>query len=235
MIVDGSEIGDVYAYKAKDGVVSLQKAFNSISRSNSWDYASVKVSVDDNTLDLTEGTLNDKFYSEIRTSAFAVSKDDSPLYRRFNNAALGESETADSLFFVEKIRKEYLMDEWNKNLTDKNVDYAGIWNKEKADGKLGFIVDTAWVNRGNGDIKPQYLISVARNDQAGTPGVPCTYEHNHFDNAGNPVDAVHCSHATQGHSGFDYGKYLVSFGDSALIKGHELKVPYMDIDGVILA
>ena len=90
------------------------------------------------------------------------------MYRRFNNAALGESETADSLFFVEKIRKEYLMDEWNKNLTDKNVDYAGIWNKEKADGKLGFIVDTAWVNRGNGDIKPQYLISVARNDQAGT-------------------------------------------------------------------
>ena len=231
LIVDGSEIGDVYAYKAKDGVVSLQKAFNSISRSNSWDYASVKVSVDDNTLDLTEGTLNDKFYSEIRTSAFAVSKDDSPLYRRFNNAALGESETADSLFFVEKTRKEYLMDEWNKNLTDKNVDYAGIWNKEKADGKLGFIVDTAWVNRGNGDIKPQYLISVARNDQAGTPGIPCTYEHNHFDNAGNPVDAAHCSHATQGHSGFDYGKYLVSFGDSALIKGHELKVPYMDIDG----
>ena len=231
LIVDGSEIGDVYAYKAKDGVVSLQKAFNSISRSNSWNYASVKVSVDDNTLDLTEGTLNDKFYSEIRTSAFAVSKDDSPLYRRFNNVALGESETADSLFFVEKIRKEYLMDEWNKNLTDKNVDYAGIWNKEKADGKLGFIVDTAWVNRGNGDIKPQYLISVARNDQAGTPGVPCTYEHNHFDNAGNPVDAAHCSHATQGHSGFDYGKYLVSFGDSALIKGHELKVPYMDIDG----
>ena len=231
LIVDGNEIGDVYAYKAKDGVVSLQKAFNSISRSNSWDYASVKVSVDDNTLDLTEGTLNDKFYSEIRTSAFSVSKDDSPLYRRFNNAALGESETADSLFFVEKIRKEYLMDEWNKNLTDKNVDYAGIWNKEKADGKLGFIVDTAWVNRGNGDIKPQYLISVARNDQAGTPGIPCTYEHNHFDNAGNPVDAAHCSHATQGHSGFDYGKYLVSFGDSALIKGHELKVPYMDIDG----
>ena len=231
LIVDGSEIGDVYAYKAKDGVVSLQKASNSISRSNSWNYASVKVSVDDNTLDLTEGTLNDKFYSEIRTSAFAVSKDDSPLYRRFNNAALGESETADSLFFVEKIRKEYLMDEWNKNLTDKNVDYAGIWNKEKADGKLGFIVDTAWVNRGNGDIKPQYLISVARNDQAGTPGIPCTYEHNHFDNAGNPVDAAHCSHATQGHSGFDYGKYLVSFDDSALIKGHELKVPYMDIDG----
>ena len=78
---------------------------------------------DDNTLDLTEGKLNDKFDdgtdNEIRTSAFAVEVDNSPLYRRFDNAELEESETADSLFFVEKIRKEYLMDEWNKNLQDK--------------------------------------------------------------------------------------------------------------------
>ena len=157
--------------------------------------------------------------------------DDSPLYRRFNNAALNESETADSLFFVEKIRKEYLMDEWNKNLTDKTVDYVGIWNKEKADGKLAFIVDTAWVNRGAGTIKPQYLVSVARDDQEGTPGIPCTYEHNHFDNAGNPVSAANCSHATKAHPGFNYGKYMVSFADSARIKGKEYKTPYMDIDG----
>ena len=40
------------------------------------------------------------------------------------------------------------MDEWNKNLTAEDVDYAGIWNKDKADGKLFFHVDTAWVNRG---------------------------------------------------------------------------------------
>ena len=215
LIVDGSEIGDVYAYKAKDGVVSLQKAFNSISRSNSWDYASVKVSVDDNTLDLTEGTLNDKFYSEIRTSAFAVSKDDSPLYRRFNNVALGESETADSLFFVEKIRKEYLMDEWNKNLTDKNVDYAGIWNKEKADGKLAFIVDTAWVNRGSGNIKPQYLISIDRNDFEGVEGVPCTEDDHHFTAEGKPTDKWHCVHAKPAVPGFERGKYLINFHDFA--------------------
>lgn len=224
--------GELEAYEQCDRTAT---GTSGVVVGSSKNYANVKVSVDDNTLDLTEGNLNDKFIlgndNEIRTSAFAVSKDDSPLYRRFNNIALGESETADSLFFVEKIRKEYLMDEWNKNLTDKTVDYAGIWNKEKANGKLAFIVDTAWVDRGNGDIKPQYLISVAREDQAGTPGVPCTYEHNHYDNAGNLVDAAHCSHATQGHAGFDYGKYLVSFGDSALIKGHELKVPYMDIDG----
>ena len=247
LVKDNSVIKKAFVYKANsknNDVIELMEIVldnNTTPQKDKSYYASsaaqngLKASVDDNTLDLTQGSTDDKFDTgtkrEIRTSAFAVVTDDSPLYRRFNNAVLNESETADSLFFVEKIRKEYLMDEWNKNLTDKNVDYAGIWNKEKADGKLGFIVDTAWVNRGNGDIKPQYLISVARNDQAGTPGIPCTYEHNHFDNAGNPVNAANCSHATKAHPGFNYGKYMVSFADSALIKGKEYKTPYMDIDG----
>ena len=240
LIKDNSEIKKAYVYTLNEDeskVIFDEIELTSVAeqKHKSTDYATVKVSVDDNTLDLTEGKLNDKFDdgtdNEIRTSAFAVEVDNSPLYRRFDNAELEESETADSLFFVEKIRKEYLMDEWNKNLTDKKVDYAGIWNKEKADGKLAFIVDTAWVNRGAGNIKPQYLVSVARQDQAGTPGVPCTYAHNHFDNAGNPVEADKCSHATPASQGFNYGKYLVSFGDSALIKGKEYKTPYMDIDG----
>ncbi len=223
-----------YFFRKIDGKTVLDKepTIKEVSGS-STNYASLKVSVDDNTLDLTEGDLNDKLngQNEIRTSAFAVEIDDSPLYRRFNNVALGESETADSLYFVEKTRGEYLMDEWNKNLLDKDVDYAGIWNKEKANGKLAFIIDSVWVNRGLGNIKPQYLVSVARNDQAGTLGVPCTYEHNHFDNAGHQVSAAECSHATKAHAGFHYGKYLVSFGDSAMIKDHELETPYMDIDG----
>ena len=179
----------------------------------------VKVSVDDNTLDLLQGSTDDKFNQgnnrELRTSAFAVVTDDSPLYRRFNNVALGESATdaCDSLAFVESVRGEYLMDEWNKNLQDKVVNYAGIWNKDKANGKLFFHIDTAWVNRGAGNIKPQYLISAAHVDVPGTPGVPCTYAHNHYDNAGNKVDAAHCSHATPAHAGYHYGKYLVNFSD----------------------
>ena len=176
-------------------------------------------------------TLKAQVLSETRTSAFAIAPDNTPLYRHFNNAALGENtdDSTDSLIFVEKIRKEYLMDEWNKNLTAENVDYAGIWAKDKANGKLAFTVDTAWVNRGSGLVKPQYLISVARDDQDAIPGVPCTYEHNHYDNAGNKVDAAHCSHATQGREGFIYGKYLVSFADSVIAK--KFKTPYMDIDG----
>ena len=106
---------------------------------------------------------------------------------------------------------------WNKNLQDKVVNYAGIWNKDKANGKLFFHIDTAWVNRGAGNIKPQYLISAAHVDVPGTPGVPCTYAHNHYDNAGNKVDAAHCSHATPAHAGYHYGKYLVNFSDSAKV------------------
>ena len=234
LVVADNSKEDVYLFTKENGKFVLNEDPTAEDYTNeSNGYAKIKVSVDDNTLDLTQGNLNDKFngYQEIRTSAFAVEIDDSPLYRRFNNTVLGENETADSLYFVEKTRGEYLMDEWNKNLLDKDVDYAGIWNKEKANGKLAFIIDSVWVNRGLGNIKPQYLVSVARNDQAGTPGVPCTYEHNHFDNAGHQVSAAECSHATKAHAGFHYGKYLVSFGDSAMIKDHELETPYMDIDG----
>ena len=226
LIKDNSEIKKAYVYTLNEDeskVIFDEIELTSVAeqKHKSTDYATVKVSVDDNTLDLTEGKLNDKFDdgtdNEIRTSAFAVEVDNSPLYRRFDNAELEESETADSLFFVEKIRKEYLMDEWNKNLTDKKVDYAGIWNKDKANGKLFFHIDTAWVNRGAGNIKPQYLISAAHVDVPGTPGVPCTYAHNHYDNAGNKVDAAHCSHATPAHAGYHYGKYLVNFSDSAKV------------------
>ena len=218
-LVDDNSKVDYYTYQNVNGKIALKKV--GAAQYASRNYASVKVSVDDNTLDLTRGSLDDKFYSnqEIRTSAFAVAMDDSPLYRRFNNAALGENvnDGPDSLTFVESVRNEYLMDEWNPNLTTETVDYAGIWNKDKAEGKLAFRIDTAWLNRGLGNIKPQYLISAAHVDVPGTPGVPCTYAHNHYDNAGNKVDAAHCSHATPAHAGYHYGKYLVNFSDSAKV------------------
>ena len=55
--------------------------------------------------------------NETRTSAFTVEPDNTPLYRRFNNELLGEkkNDAADSIIFKEKIRGEYLMDEWNEN------------------------------------------------------------------------------------------------------------------------
>ncbi len=202
-------------------------------RSN--DYASSKLSVDDNTLDLVNGDINDKFISgnfEARNSAFSVEIDDAPLYRRFNIKALGESETdgAQCLAFVENVRREYLMDEMNPNLQDKKVDYAGIWNAEQAKGKLFFHVDTAWVKRGLGEIKPQYLISVARNDQEGVATEPCTEAGPHIDADGHITDDPYkCVHATRGKLGFVYGKYMVNFSDSAqvLVDAEAKKNPYM--------
>ena len=230
LVEDNSNIEKAYAYKANSttGIIELAEisftnGLNSSYYNSNAAQNGKKVSVDDNSLNLTQGSTDDKFENglnrEIRTSAFAVVTDDSPLYRRFNNTALGESNTdaCDSLAFVESVRGEYLMDEWNKNLQDKVVNYAGIWNQGKADGKLFFHIDTAWVNRGAGNIKPQYLISTAHVDVPGTPGVPCTYAHNHYDNNGKLVDAAHCGHTTPANAGYHYGKYLVNFSDSAQI------------------
>ena len=231
-LVDDNSKVDYYTYQNVNGKIALKKV--GAAQYASRNYASVKVSVDDNTLDLTRGSLDAKFYSnqEIRTSAFAVAMDDSPLYRRFNNAALGENvnDGPDSLTFVESVRNEYLMDEWNPNLTTETVDYAGIWNKDKAEGKLAFRIDTAWLNRGLGNIKPQYLISVARDDQEGVETVPCTEAGPHVDANGNiTTDPSKCVHAQHGRAGFAYGKYLVNFSDSAqAFIDREAKVnPYM--------
>ena len=182
-----------------------------------------------------DATLRAQVYSENRTSAFAIAPDNTPLYRHFNNTALGENadDSTDSLVFVEKTRGEYLMDEWNENLRDDEVCYAGIWNAEKANGHLAFNIDTAWVNRGSGLVKPQYLISVARNDQSSIETIPCTEDGPHIRPDGTPTtDPSECVHAIHGRDGFIYGKFLVSFADSvANLTDVDARydVPYMDV------
>ena len=155
--------------------------------------------------------------SETRTSAFAVKEAESPLYRRFNNAELegNEGDASDTLRFVEKYRNEVLQIEGNENFKVKGIDFLGIYTEDKAPSGLSFIVDTAWVTRGLGYIKPQYLISIERNDIAATPGVPCdATNHQHVDANGKPTDAAHCVHATPATPAFRFGKYLVNFQDS---------------------
>lgn len=75
-----------------------------------------------------DALLRAQVLTETRTSVFAIAKSDAPLYRRFNNTALGESATdgRDSLRFFENVRKEYLMDENNREggLMDANVNYV---------------------------------------------------------------------------------------------------------------
>ena len=184
----------------------------------------VKAGVVDNDL---KALMRAQVMDETRTSVFAVEKDDAPLYRRFNNTALNESATdgPDSLRFYENARHEYLMDENNPSWQVEGMSYVGMWTADKATG-LAFRIDTAVIKRDNGDVKPQYLLSVAHNDFEGIPGSACTEDGPHFDFNGNPTDADHCIHAHMAVPGFQRGKYVVSFADSAAI---DKDVPYTDI------
>ena len=229
MVVDTFFFKENNHYDGKDFYAIVESNYNRTAHATEIQNTGVtkKVGIAD---DGMSAGLQVQLLNETRTSAFTVEPSTTPLYRRFNNVALSESATdgRDSLRFFETIRKEYLMDENNSNLTDANVDYLGMWTADKATG-LSFQIDTAWVNRGAGYIKPQYLISVAHNDFAGTPGKPCTEDGPHVDKDGNITDAEHCVHATPAIPGFERAKYLVSFQDSVDVYGQDK--PYADIKG----
>ena len=229
MVVDTFFFKENNHYDGKDFYAIVESYYNRTTHATEIQNTGVtkKVGIAD---DGMSAGLKVQLLNETRTSAFTVEPSTTPLYRRFNNVALSESATdgRDSLRFFETIRKEYLMDENNSNLTDANVDYLGMWTADKATG-LSFQIDTAWVNRGAGYIKPQYLISVAHNDFAGTPGKPCTEDGPHVDKDGNITDAEHCVHATPAIPGFERAKYLVSFQDSVDVYGQDK--PYADIKG----
>lgn len=188
-----------------------------------------KAGISDNNLNSPMGVQE---LATERSSAFSIKYDDTPLYRRFNNANIGEEEIGrDSLMFREFYRGEYLMDETNKNFLDESVDYLGIWTADKANGKLAFRVDTAWVNRGLGYIKPQYLISVSNSFYEGKVAEDCQEDGVHIDRETLEVtdDASKCIHAHMAVPSFWRGKYLVSFADSvAKYNGEDAALPYLD-------
>ena len=114
-------------------------------------------------------------------------------------------------------------------MQNDGVAYLGIWTADKAKAGLSFRIDAIDIESSTlGYIKPQYLISVSRNDQKGTPGQACTEETgHHVDANGEPTTAENCVHAIPGKAGFNYGKYLVSFADSA--KVYDYNKPYTDV------
>lgn len=168
-----------------------------------------KVGVSDETV-----ILKDQEMDETRTSTFFIGKYDAPLYRRFNSLDLegNEGDAADTLRFKEKYRGEYLQIEANPNFTVKGIDFLGIYTPDFTKDGKSFIVDTAWVNRGQGEIKPQYLISIDREDQKFEAGERCPVCQALIDAGKQPVE--NCPHDKAGVSPFHLGKYLVNFADS---------------------
>lgn len=177
-----------------------------------------KAGVADETQD---ATLKQQLIGEVRTSSFLIAPYDAPLYRRFNTTLEGAvaGDGADTVRFVEQYRKEYLQIEGNKNFTHKGIDFLGIYTDDKAPSGLGFIVDTAWVNRGAGYIKPQYLISIEREDRAAKPGEMCPVCEEIVNNGGERP--TNCPHDAAAKAGFQFGKYLVNFTDSIAVAGNE--------------
>ena len=196
--------------KDEDGKVLLGQYTYEISDKD----ATLKAGVSDYD---AAATLKKQLLNETRTSAFAIAPDETPLYRRFNSTLEGQAgDAVDTLRFYEKYRNEYLMIEANKNFMVEHIDFLGIDAQDKAQGGLAFIVDTAWVNRGFGNIKPQYLISIDRHDYQGVAGEPCTEAGPHIDESGHITDdPMECVHAHKSVPGFKRGKFLINFHDFA--------------------
>ncbi|MBP3518095.1 MAG: hypothetical protein J6K31_06800 [Parabacteroides sp.] len=172
-----------------------------------------KVGVDEN-----NKYLKRQIMTETRTSAFSVEVDNTPVYRRFDSFKLegNEGDAADTLRFVEKYRGEFLQMEANQHFMVDGIDFLGIDAVNKGEGK-SFYVDTAWVNRGLGYIKPQYLVSIDRvpaEDVVIRKKCPLCAE---MGDAA-PDHCIHDEYITE--EGFERGKYLVNFVDSVANKDY---------------
>ena len=94
-----------------------------------------------------------------------------------------------------------------------SLNFLGIYNSAALVKNAALYVDTAYVDRKD-NLMPQYLLALGVEEVEAQDAIACTYEHNHFDNAGNKVDAAHCSHATPATKAYKTGRYLVSVKDS---------------------
>ena len=176
------------------------------------DYASYKVSVDNNTLALVNGVIDDSKTDEVANSAFAVIKDESPLYRRFNNAELGENENDApnilKFYRVNSTNKEYLYEDANSKYSEGlGINFLGVEGKGD-DKNAAMYVDTAYVNRGTR--MPQYMLVL--NPQivkADTVWCNATSTHKHETLA----DSLACPHTTIT-EGSVTGRYLINLQDS---------------------
>ena len=253
IISDASEDVALYAYMPdNDGVIKLQRvkdsrttgtiyyAMNpkgthkSIVTGNSIDrysnnYAESRISVDDNTLDLTIAAIEDKWNDEIRVSAFEVAVNDAPLYRRFNGVApeaYGDASNAplNLKFFRHNNNAEYLFENYASDnsyrdgITDKSISFLGVNNayqfEETATRSYTMFVDTAYVR--NNTRMPQYLIAVKPEVVEGDTILCDASTHQHA----TPEEALACEH-TQIKVGFTRAMYLFNAQDSVDVKNYD--------------
>ena len=216
---------DIWYYHIND----QKKYVSYIISGNSRSYASSRVSVDDNTLDLTIANINDKWESEIRVSAFDAKVIDSPLYRRFNGVApeaYGDASNAplNLKFFRHNNNAEYLFENYSSEnkyrdgINDKSISFLGVNNayqfEETATRSYTMFVDTAYVR--NNTRMPQYLIAVKPEVVEGDTILCDASTHQHA----TPEEALACEH-TQIKVGFTRAMYLFNAQDSIDAKNYD--------------
>ena len=220
-------------YGAKKGTyVDAQTGLNkdgwiangaNISGKLSMNYATAKVSVDNNTLDLVNGVLSNAQAQEVANSAFAVKVDDSKLYRRFNTEAEGvASDDPDVLKFfrVNATTPEYLYeDATSKYSAGKDFNFLGVEGKGDAKNAAMY-VDTAYVR--NNTKMPQYLIFVDPTVVAAdTTWCNATESHKH-DTLADSLACVHTSITPA----YVSGRLLVNLQDSVNANTGAAKAKY---------
>ena len=206
------EEGDsaIFYLKANNRGDENGKIYYALTDTNTVRPEVVKGGVDDNNLWVKKQNL-----TETRTSAFAIERDEAPLYRRFNTLDEGTvaNDDPDTLkFFRTNNNYEFLYEDAHSVYsTDANgksygVNFLGVNNKAQiSDTNYAIYADTAYVNRGTGYIKPQYLLGVNVNVQPG--GYYCP-EH-----GWNPS----CDHA-EFIAGYVRARYLINATDSSAVE-----------------
>ncbi len=157
--------------------------------------------------------LSNEKYNETRVAAFALTEDNSPLYRR-----LGVSDPKDGLkdmatdtakiYRINATAREYLYeDAYSAYSKDKGINFLGV--EGKGDTKAASLfVDTAYVR--NETNMPQYMFAV---DVTVVPaGMRCP------DNPEHDTPEYIEAHGDCGHKvptkGYVYGRYLINAQDS---------------------
>ena len=152
-----------------------------------------------------------------KNDLFALNKSQVNLYRKLTaeDGVLGNAK-----IFMNNENSRYLYEN-SQNIVANNgnkiakdsLNFLGIFNTAALTKNAALYVDTAYVER-EGVYMPQYMFALGVTEVEAHDAIACSYEHNHFDNAGNKVDALHCSHATPATLGYKAGRYLVALTDS---------------------
>ena len=161
-----------------------------------------------------------------KNDLFMINKSEVEKYRKLTaeDGVLGNAK-----IYMENEPNRYLYENTANIVANngKGLNFLGIYNTAELTKNAALYVDTAFVERKD-VYMPQYMFALGVEEVEAQDAVACTYEHNHYDNAGNKVDAAHCSHATPATMGYKSGRYLVALNDSTPENGSKKSPVYYD-------